>query len=236
VMKPYFERDGIVLFHGDCREILPGLGMVDAVVTDPPYEITATGGGIGRERKYLSDITGFTDCGFDESMLASFDNWLCFGTLRQVPKLISAAADRRWMLLTWNKPNPTPLCGGNYLPDTEYAIHAWRNKSLFGDCEDKKRFFIHPTEQGKCHPNEKPLPLMEKCVINASDIGQTILDPFAGSCTTGVAAWRLGRKAILCELSEAYCEIGANRLNREMDQGRLFKPQEITHVQPSLLE
>jgi DNA modification methylase len=148
------------LFLGDCLDVLPTLTGVDAVVTDPPYEITASGGGIRRTRKDLQDTEGFTDCGFDYRLLDSFDCWVCFGTLRQVPRLIAAAADRRWMLVTWNKQNPCPLVNGNYLPDTEYIVHAWRGRRLFGDFSDKARYIVHPLgdkEHGE-HPNEKPPP------------------------------------------------------------------------------
>ena len=61
------------LIQGDCLEVLPLIGKVDAVITDPPYEITATGGGIGATRKDLSDTTGFTDCGFDYRILNAFE-------------------------------------------------------------------------------------------------------------------------------------------------------------------
>jgi DNA modification methylase len=232
--------DGAIkLYCGDCLEILPGLeaGLVDAVVTDPPYEITATGGGIGAQRAYLSDIEGFTDCGFDYSILAKFPNWMVFGTLRQVPKLIAATGERRWMLLTWNKPNPTPLCGGNYLPDTEYIIHAWSRGGLHGEYADKSRFFIYPATQGKTHPNEKPLPLMAKCVSTAAAVGATILDPFMGSGTTGVACIRTGRKFIGIELERKYFDIAVKRIQQALEDQALFAHvQDKTETQGSLLD
>lgn len=225
-MKPEELADGVWLYEGDCLEVLPTIapGSVDAVVTDPPYEITATGGGIVRSRQYLADIHGFTDGGFDYGILNQFDNWACFGTLRQVPKLIEAAGDRRWMIITWNKPDPAPLCNGNYLPDTEYVIHAWRGKALYGDCADKHRYIIHPAGRGGSHPNQKPLGVMRKLVLNASKKGQTILDPFAGSGTTAIAAMKEGRRCILIEKDPRYCEIIRRRV-READgtaPGTLF--------------
>ena len=66
------------LYQADCLEVLPTLAPVDALVTDPPYEISASGGGIGGKRQYLSDIRGHIDAGFDVGMLAAFDNWLVF--------------------------------------------------------------------------------------------------------------------------------------------------------------
>jgi DNA modification methylase len=210
-IEPYYHDDRVVIFNRDCRDVLPLLPKCDLMLADPPYEITATGGGIGAQREYLSEITGFTDCGFDESILAGFDNWMVFGTLRQVPKFISAADGKRWMLVTWNKPNPTPLCNGNYLPDTEYIVHCWSSGRLFGECEDKARFVVYPAQQNKVHPNEKPVVVMRKCIKNGSQAGDLILDPFAGSCTTAVAAKQLGRRCICIELSAEYCEIGKER-------------------------
>ena len=219
-----WEREGVTLILGDCQKMLPL--ACDVVITDPPYEITASGGGIGATRQYLHLTEGFTDCGFDYGMLSGFDNWVCFGTLRQLPKLITAAADRRWMLITWNKPNPCPLVNGNYLPDTEYIVHAWRSGSLYGETKDRTRFIVHrlgDKEEGS-HPNEKPVRVMLKMVNLASAPGHTVLDPYMGSGTTGIACLRTGRKFIGVEKDPRYFEIACERIERELDQGTLWKP------------
>jgi DNA modification methylase len=227
--------DGRVqLFNQDCMEVLPWLPCVDVCITDPPYEIDAKGGGIATNRQYLHDTEGFTDCGFDYSILTPFGNWVCFGTLKQVPKLIENAAGRRHMLVTWNKPNPTPLCNGNYLPDTEYIVHAWEAGQLFGDYEDKSRFFVLPATQGKDHPNEKPLALMEKLVRSASRQNQTVVDPFMGSGTTGVACVREGRRFIGCEVVPKHFRKACRRIEAELSRSVLFEPPPI--IQRSLIE
>jgi DNA modification methylase len=216
--------DGRVrLYLGDCRDILPTL-EVDVVITDPPYEITAAGGGIVATRKDLHETEGFTDCGFDYGLLAQFDNWVCFGTLRQVPKLIASVGKRRWMLITWNKPNPCPLVNGNYLPDTEYIIHAWSKGQLFGGFNDKARFIVHPLgdkEHGE-HPNEKPMRVMRKLVSLASDEGHTVLDPFMGSGTTGVACLRIGRRFIGIERDPKWFQVAVDRIKSELNRAPLF--------------
>ena len=224
------------LYRGDCREVLECVGPVNAVVTDPPYEITATGGGIGATRKYLADTEGFTDCGFDYEILSAFDNWMCFGTLRQVPKLIAAAGDRRYMLITWNKSNPCPLVNGNYLPDTEYIIHAWRRGGLHGDFADKARFIFHPLgdKEDGTHPNEKPVKVMRKCVRLAAGEGQTILDMFMGSGTTGVACEREGRRFIGIEKDPAYFAIACRRIQEAIDSVALIAPHVDPAPQPQL--
>lgn len=132
IKREWVSDDGTSrLLQGNAYELLPQIdpASINCMITDPPYEITAKGGGIcapdKNNRRDLQATEGFTDCGFDYSVLDRFPNWMCFGTLRQVPKLIDRAGERRWMLVTWNKNNPCPLVNGNYLPDTEYIIHAW---------------------------------------------------------------------------------------------------------------
>lgn len=236
MMTPYYDHAGIVIWHGDCREILPTLPKVDLVLTDPPYELTASGGGMGAQRKYLADIDGHIDSGFELEILKGFPSWVCFCSKEQMPKLIAAAIDwgRRWMLVTWNKPNPTPLVNANYLPDTEYIVHAFASsKDLYGGYEDRSRFIVHPAEQNLFnHPSVKPLRVICRMMRTASAEGQTILDPFMGSGTTLVAAKQLNRRAIGIEIEEKYCEIAARRLEQEVFDFRTPVPQP---VQESLL-
>lgn len=228
-MKPTWQTDdgAIQLYMGDSLKILPTLDpvSVDCVVTDPPYEITAKGGGIAANRQYLHDTEGFTDCGFDYSILSPFDNWVCFGALRQVPKLIENAGDRRWMLITWNKPDPAPLCNGNYLPDTEYIVHAWRGRRLYGRCEDKARFINHRSSRDNgLHPNCKPVPVMEKVVVNSSDVGQLVVDPYMGSGTTGVACVRLERRFIGIEENPKHYRTAERRIRDELERRKWLAP------------
>lgn len=222
--KPYYEHAGITIYHGDCREVLPTLDPVDLVLTDPPYELTATGGGIGAKRQYLHDITDHIDAGFDMSLLAEFPNWFCFCAKAQLRELLAAADNGgRWSLITWNKPNPTPLVNGNYLPDTEYIVHRFASsKNLYGRYSDRSRFIVHPAEQNGDlgHPTVKPLGVISRLLKVGSDCGQVILDPFMGSGSTLRACKDLQRIAIGIEIEERYCEIAAKRLSQEvMDFG-----------------
>ena len=217
-MKPYFEKDGITIYHGDCREILPHV-RADVMVTDPPYDIVAKGGGIGAQRDYLIDMVGFTDCGFDYAILSGFDRWMVFCALKQIPEL-AAAARKRWSLITWNKPDPTPLVNGNYLPDTEYIIHSFRSGSdLFGKYDDRRRWILHPSGTRKSgHPNEKPIAVINRLLRVGTCDQDTVVDPFCGSGTTVLCARDMGRKAIGIEIEERWCEVAAKRLA----QGVLF--------------
>jgi len=229
-VKPYFERDGITLFHGDCREILPGLGKVDLLLTDPPY-------GIGEARNDKASRSCLA-----QSRDYGKEDWDDFPPDAETIEAIRSVA--RWQI----------IFGGNYFqlpPATCWLVWDKQNGSNdFADCElawtnlpKAVRRIVHQWHgmirkghEQRFHRTQKPLAVMEWCINQLPQSAETILDPFAGSSTTLLAAWRLGRKAIGIELSENFCEISANRLNREMDQGRLFKPESVTFTQPSLLE
>lgn len=219
-MKPYYDHAGITIYHGDCLEIMPELPRVDLVVADPPYYITATGGGIGGKRKYLKEITAKNiGCGFDSSILKNYGNWFCFCGKQQLLELISIANNGkgRWMLLIWCKTNPIPLINGNYLPDCEYIVHKYEARRLFGQYKDKSRFWINSSGKSAYkHPTVKPVDLVKKCIALGTVQGDLILDPFIGSGTMLVAAKELGRRAIGIEIEEKYCEIAAKRLSQEV--------------------
>lgn len=221
--SPYFESDSVTIYHGSWETILPELPKAELILADPPYVMDVGSGSknsIGGTRQYQKDIQGFTDAGFDDAVLDYADNWVCFCSKAQLIGLLEKADKTRprWMLVTWNKPNPSPLSAGNYLPDTEYIVHAFQSGRCFGSYRDKSRYILHPTRQGLLHPNEKPLPVVRKMISVASKEGDLVIDPFAGSGTTGLAAKLEGRRAILIEKLEKYCEKSARR----MEQGVLF--------------
>ena len=211
------------LYQGDCMDILPTLGKVDAVITDPPYLISAGGGGDLGHRQYLTDIRGHIDAGFDVFMFGAFKNWLCFCGKPQLLGLIGQAEKQglRWQLLTWNKTNPTPLSNNNYLPDTEYMVHAFEAHHY----ESKTRFIVGQVERsGFDHPTVKPQYVMQKAIKSASHHGDTVLDCFMGTGSTGVAAIQLGRKFIGIELEPKYFDIAVQRIEQAHAQGQLFAP------------
>ena len=202
-MKPYYEQDGITIFHGDCREILPTLGPVDLVLTDPPYGI-----GAGREKPH----NGWRDYGIADWDLQRPD-------VETIHLLLRAGREH----VIW---------GGNYFSDYLPPSMQWfiwdkgqRDFSL-ADCEmawssqqRAARIFDHSRAaalmDGKEHPTQKPVALMRWC-IGFFPQAQTILDPFMGSGTTLRAAKDLGRKAIGIEIEERYCEIAAKRLSQSV--------------------
>lgn len=235
-MKPTWESDcgTVKLWLGDCLKV-PELSEAAMAVLDPPYELIAAGAGIGARRKYLSDIEGFTDGGFDLRILDRFDNWACFCAKSQLVDLLAKAAEMpRWMLSTWNKPNPTPLCNGNYLPDTEYIVHGFQPGRCFGTYRDKSRYIVHPAQQNNHHPNEKPLNVVSKFVSLGSQNGELVADGYMGSGTTGVAAVRLGRNFYGCEIDPTYFEIAKKRIIAELNRFPLLEGVETKATQRTL--
>lgn len=210
-MKPYYERDGITLYHADCRDLLATLepGSVD-IVTDPPFGIYGKGGKWGRKQELTWDsepphfVSSLPEIG-EECVIWGGNYFLL-------------PPSRGW--LVWFKRDAVPSAASVEL--------AWTSLDANSRLIDQT---IAATNAERCgHPTQKPLAVMEFSLRFLSGV-RTILDPFAGSCTTGVAAWNLGRKAILCEISEEYCELGAKRLDRVISQGRLFKPEPVQTVQ-----
>jgi DNA modification methylase len=207
-MKPYYQDDAVTIYHGDCREILPELPRHDLLLTDPPYGIGASSGTGKYGRIKWTD----GDTGWDESTPA---NAVLACAISQADKSI--------------------LWGGNYFalpPSRQYLVWdkgAGFQGRDFAECEQawcswdanariyRRDPLAMGDYRGKQHPTQKPIALMRWCLSFAPD-ATTILDPFAGSGTTGVAAKLEGRKATLIEMEERYCEIAAKRLA----QGVLF--------------
>jgi site-specific DNA-methyltransferase (adenine-specific) len=202
--KPYYEEDGIVIYHADCREILPHLPKVDLVLTDPPYGIAHLWKGGGKFGWGNADQYKEMRNGWDreppsrEVLQMVMDKGVKVivwgGNYFDLPR------SRGW--LVWNKPER-----GFTLAEAELA---WTNHDSVIRVYDCNRSDI-----GREHPTQKPLALMTWC-IGWSDTDGTILDPFMGSGTTLRAAKDLGRKAIGIEIEEKYCAIAVERLKQEV--------------------
>lgn len=210
IPAPYYQDDAVTIFHGDCREIVPHLGRFDLLLTDPPYGInldTAKSG--NRNRQQFAKIFD-DDKHFDPSPFMGFPDvflWGCNHFCDRIPP-----HEGQWYF--WDKVTQNSL--NVRIAEGEYAWH--KNGT-------KPRAFRHlwsgayrASEGGQRseHPTQKPLELMAWCIGLAGESARTILDPFAGSGTTGRAAKDLGRKATLIEREERYCEIAARRMAQEV--------------------
>lgn len=216
------------LYLGDCLEIMPTLGTVDAVVTDPPYGIGADKG-----KKGAIPFKG----GKPVMRLHCPENtWD-----RERPP-----SDIFKTILSYNC--PTIIWGGNYFADLLPPMGKWlwwdkcQTMPTYGDGElawtnldgtTPKKFtyannklFAQRVERH--HPTQKPLPLMEWCVTFTKGL---ILDPFMGSGTTGVACAKLGRKFIGIELEPKYFDIACKRIEDAYKQPDMFVEQPTKMVQ-----
>jgi DNA modification methylase len=225
MMREWVSGDGrIRLINGDCLDVLPTLGRVDLMLTDPPYKIHAgKGGGAFGSERVLVESGGFTDMGVDYGFLDGQDNWFVFCSIRQLVELLTRAeAMPRMNLITWHKPNPLPTCNQKYLPDVEYIVHGFSKGRLFGDFKDKFSCIIHPLgDRETTHPNEKPMRIIKKLMVLGSQPEETIADPFMGSGTTAVACHNLKRRFIGIERDPAYFDMAVARVQKAMQQQTL---------------
>lgn len=214
---PYYRDDAVTIYHGDCREIVPALTGIDCVVTDPPYGVRPRTGGNGKSRKHLHDYGVHDD---SEDFVRDSVVPLLMRFIGQLPVVVTPGAKNLWFF-----PRAQTL-GGFYHPAASGMTH-WGfldfDPILFYGRDPRVgktitpctyRLTEAPPRNG--HPCPRPLNAWIWLVQKASIEGQTILDPFAGSGTTGRAAKDLGRKAVLIELEERYCEIAARRMEQEV--------------------
>jgi DNA modification methylase len=217
-LTPYYEQDGITIYHGDCREILPSIGPVDLVLTDPPYGISYESGMTGHDGgRSLPGIVGDTDTSLRDFALSNveapaivFGSWKMARPVGCRAVLIWEKGDHVGMgdlSLPW-KPNTEEI----YILGGGFSGHRGSSVLRIPD-----PVTWNSTSHGRSHPHEKPIPLI--AALLAKHPGETILDPFMGSGTTLRAAKDLGRKAIGIEIEERYCEIAAKRLQQSVLPG-----------------
>jgi DNA modification methylase len=205
--------EGVTLHLGDCREILPTLGKVDAVVTDPPY-------GMQRDGKPPSTSSHGGHKGYE------FMGWDVSAPDGSVFKLIRAAAN---LQIIW---------GANFFPqhlDPSMGWLFWDKGQRIDQSDGELAYTNLPralrvmtlnraaiARDGAEHPTQKPLALMKWCIGHLPIDARIILDPFMGSGTTGVAAVKMGRKFIGIEIEPKYFEIACRRIADALARPDLF--------------
>jgi site-specific DNA-methyltransferase (adenine-specific) len=216
-------RPTVKLHLGDCLSVLKTLedGSVDAVVTDPPYGMKndcdytrftdgPNGHGSAPGQKYNSVIGD--DRPFDPSPWIGFHKVVMWGSNHYASRLPVGTT------LVWVKRNEPAY--GSFLSDAEigwqkggHGVYLHKDTSLYG--ETRKR----------THPTQKPVGLMRWCIERLKlKPGSTILDPYMGSGTTGVAAVQLGFNFIGVEIDPAYHAIAERRIAAELDRTALLEP------------
>ena len=218
-MKPYYQDEAATIYHGDCRDVLPTVGPVDLVLTDPPYGIgyqhsghvrgdaAAIGMTKAANRRGSPPVIG-DDVAFDPYPWLAFPNVILWGADHFYHRLPDHG---RW--LAWNKLGD--LEPWDTFCDVEFAWHSKDAPArifsmLWKGLACDKRGENNGLRE---HPMQKPVRLMRWCIEQSgAAVDSLILDPFMGSGTTLRAAKDLGRKAIGIEIEEKYCEIAAKRM------------------------
>jgi len=235
MIKPYYEENGIVIYHGDCREILPELEPT-IIITDPNYGVT--------QNKW-DDLNVTIEC-FDLVTVPL----VCTCQNPGSAELIMRYKKRFKWSDVWQKTQAVGFLNCKIMPMRQHEdilVFASGKIPFYPQLTQKHKFNIRPhgntaasSNYGKfkderertislnesyprsvvtfanCqdgfHPTQKPVSLFMYIVSSFSTKGETILDPFMGSGTTLYSAKQLGRKAIGIEIEEKYCEIAVKRL------------------------
>lgn len=239
-MQPYYERDGITIYHGEALDIIPHLPPFDAIVTDPPY----SSGGLHRSdrmsstvSKYVSSGTAATRHEFSgdnrdqRGYLAWVSLWMSaalmrakpgavaalFTDWRQLPTTTDAFQAGGWVwrgVAVWDKTLKARPAAGQFTAQSEFIV--W---GTAGPTERRELGYqipgvfsiAAPDTSMRDHITQKPIELMRWALQVVAPAG-LVVDPFMGSGTTLRAARDTGRRAIGIELDERSCEVAANRL------------------------
>jgi len=212
------------LWHGDCRDVLPTLPKVDAVITDIPYgEVNRASAGLRNLDKGAADVE---TCDLAEvlQVLALGQSVYVWCGIEQVSELRAGlvAAGYSTRLGVWEKSNPSPMNGQYlWLSALECCVYGKRAGAHFAEfC--KAPVWRGPTAEKEDHPTPKPVWLMERQILASVKANGTVLDAFMGSGTTGVACASLGRAFIGIEREAKYFDIACRRIEDAQRQGRLI--------------
>ncbi|RAK68793.1 DNA-methyltransferase [Phenylobacterium kunshanense] len=216
------------LILGDCREVLPTLGKVDAVVTDPPYGIahSSNRGATWQGTQIAND----QDTSVRDAVLASAmaPAGIVFGSWKR-PK-----PDGTHTVLIWDKGDAAGMGDLSipWKPNHEEIYIIGRGFAGHRGPAILRHTNITWERKGRAHPHAKPVSLMVDLIAKVS--GGVILDPFMGSGTTGVACVRLGRRFLGVEIEPSYFDIACRRIEEAYRQPRLFTDPPAKPQQPSM--
>lgn len=222
------------LYLCDAREALAEITGAHLLVSDPPYRLTSGGNSARNISKDFRPMGGFFRPGSEYAnsgepvvVNCEFSDWLpaAFAALaddadayvmsndKNMRALLNALDDAGFGLhniLVWDKVSATP--NRWYMKNVEFVAYAWKGKAKTIRAAKSKQLIRCPQRDETQHPTEKPVALMEHYIINSTEQGDTVLDPFMGSGTTGVAAIRAGRKFIGVEITEEWFDVACERI------------------------
>ena len=246
------ERVGdATLYLGDCLQILPAIGTVDHVVSDPPYE-DELHEAVGRIRRKdgqeMCATLGFDGVNVDRDRIAAAcvsasSGWVILFTLAEGVRAWRdglQAADAKWdTTCFWVKPDASPRFNGQGAArGAECFVTCWAGTGYRRwNAGGKRGVYTHCVNTGRQgeHPTEKPVPLMQEILGDFTQPGQLICDPFMGSGTTGVAALQLGRRFVGMERDPKWFDLACRRIEQAYRQPRLFEEPKPKAEQLNLL-
>lgn len=223
------------IYQGDAYKLIKQIPdkSISAIYVDIPYEFVQGGHTensdmskqIQKMRKELQH-NGIYD-GIDYSIFNDFvrvlKNINCFiwcskEQIYPILKWWKENTNCTYQILTWNKTNPVPICNGNWLSDIEYCLYFNRGTKLNDGIEHKSKWFTSPLNvKDKVlfnHPTIKPLELVKRHLLHATQPNDIVLDCFVGSGTTAVACQDIGRQFIAFEIEPKWVKIAEDRLNK----------------------
>lgn len=230
-MTPYFADEQVTIYHGDCRDVLDDLAPLgaDLLLTDPPYGQQFAGKGNATRLANIRGDGARQGMRLTRQMLAAVGQHL-------------ADEAHAYLFCHWESWPDFYDAVSSYLP-IKNALIWWKNRGGMGDTElEYARDFevilyaaqgrrplagrrdgavvpnIPPVGNDRRHPTEKPVDLARYLIEKSCPPGGLVIDPFAGVGPFGEAARLLGRRAVLIELEERYCEIAAERLSQTLLQ------------------
>ena len=227
-MRPYYDEGGIVIYHGDCLDVLPDV-KADAAITDAPYGIAdsalqlssanrrgANRRGANNDYHPQSDWDRALNPAWAPACLAAAPVLAWFGHWRMREQVEQHAGMPARAEIVWAK---DVHCG----PPCPVARQDERIWLFSADGIKCKRFDttvwsepVIPTWSHRWHKNEKPLALMKRLIALLCAPGDRLVDPFMGSGTTLRAAKDLGVRAVGVDINERYCDVAARRLAQEV--------------------
>lgn len=234
------ERIGrATLYHGECLAVMGDLGPVNHIISDPPYEdeLHAAIGRIRRTdgREMVQEL-GFEGINATRAEVAAecvrlSNGWCILFTLAEGVRAwrdeLQAVGAKYDTCLAWIKPDSTPRMNGQGAArGFECAVTAWCASGYRSWNGGGKRgiytHLVNNQERTGQHPTEKPRRLMSELVADFTQPEQTILDPFMGSGTTGVACVMAGRNFIGIERDDVFFDLACKRIEDAQRQGQLF--------------
>ncbi len=230
MIKPYYDHDGITLYHCRAEELLAEIddATLDAIITDPPYGIS------GRQDEVAITVDGHAPF---KRQFGEWDNeWsprflleqanrllrpggalIAFMAHEWIPEYLQTPLDQK-KLGVWVKTNPAPRVRPGYQHGTEFwcwQVKAGRAPTWNGGFTQNNAIVTpnaRAMEGQLVHPTQKPIAIIKGFVDRHSNPGDMVCDPFLGSGTTARACKDLGRRFVGCDINEAYLEIAVKRL------------------------